>query len=246
MVLMHVAGTIRMRAKTSLQAKTWFPKGAERNNMLGVALLDPCKPPLPSLLGQLPQLADFKVSFKRAEEMIGTILKMREKHPDHMTKEQHVAWTRFMDIRPRKVTDVAPSDLPTQKLHARPACAEARGGPTALRTLSSDRSVWDVADEPIVPTLTHAGFTQAQRTRLLRERTSGWQREDAIGCEFEVGQYCFVQVEACITDYRLPFDLVRVNWVSADKQTAKVTYQQEFGGYGGRGVQGVAARRRQE
>jgi hypothetical protein len=161
-----------MRAKTSLQAKTWFPKGAERNNMLGVALLDPSKPPLHSLLSQLPQLAEFKVSFKREEEVIRTILEMREKHPDHMSQEQHaVAWTRIMDIRPRKVTDVAPSDRPTQKRHARPACAEARGGPTALRTLPSDRSVLDVADEPIVPSLTHAGFTQAQRTRLLHTGT---------------------------------------------------------------------------
>jgi len=222
-----------MRAKTSMQAKTWFPKGAERNNMLGVALLDPSKPPLPSLLGQLPPLADFKVPFKREEEVTRTILEMHEKHPEHMTQAQHVVWTAFFDKRPRKVADVAFSDRPTQKIHAMPACAEARGGPTALRTLPADRSVLDVAEEPLVPTLTHAGFTAAQKARELQELNSGWQRDDADGCEFQVGQYCFVKSEACITDYRLPFDLVRVTSVLADKQSANVTYQQEFGGYGG-------------
>jgi hypothetical protein len=140
------------------------------------------------------------VPFKREEEVTRTILEMHEKHPEHMTQEQHVVWTRFMDNRPRKVTDVAASDRPTQKLHAMPGCAEARGGPTALRTLPSDRSVLDVADEPLAPTLTHSGFTAAQRARELRELTSGWQSEDANGCEFEAGQYCFVESEACITD----------------------------------------------
>lgn len=222
-----------MRAKTSMQAKTWFPKGAERNNMLGVAVLDPSKPPLPSLLGELPPMAELKVPFKREDEVIRTILEMHEKHPEHMTKVEHAAWKRFLDNRPREVTDVAASDRPTQKLHARPACTEAGGGPTELRTLPPDRSVLDVPDEPLVPTLTHAGFTGAQRVRQLRELTSGWQREDAFGCEFEVSQYCFVKSEACVTEYRLPFDLVRVNSVSDDKKTANVTYQQEFGGYGG-------------
>jgi hypothetical protein len=77
----------------------------------------------------------------------------------------------------------------------------------------------DVADEPLVPTLTHAGFTAAQRTRQLRELTFGWQREDAIGCEFEIGQYCFVESEACITDYLLPFDLVRTCHFGVNRQT---------------------------
>jgi hypothetical protein len=103
----------------------------------------------------------------------------------------------------------------------------------ALWTLPSDRSELDVAEVPIVPSLTHAGFTSADRNRILREHISGWQHEYATGYEFEVGQYCFVKSETCITDYRLPFDLVRVNWVSPDKLAAKVTYQQEFGGYGG-------------
>jgi hypothetical protein len=222
-----------MRAKTSLQAKTWFPKGAERNNQKGVALLDPSKPPLPRLLDHSPQLAEFVVPFKREDDVFRTILEMREKHPDHMTQEQHVEWAGFIQKRPHNVRDVAPSDLPTQTLHARPADAEAGGGPTALRTRPTDRSALDVAEDPIVSSLTHAGFTPAEKKRLLGEHTSGWQREDATGCDFEVGQYCFVMSEECITDYRLPWDLVCVNSVSADKQTAKVTYQQEFGGYAG-------------
>jgi len=220
-----------MRAKTSLQAKTWFPKGAERNNKKGVALLDPSKPPLPSLLDPPPQLAEFQVPFKREEEVFRTILEMRKKHPDHMTQVQHAEWKAFIENRPRNVSDVAPSDLPTQTLHARPAPAEAGGGPTVLRTRPTDRSVLDVAEDPIVSSLTHAGFTKNDKQRLIAEHTTGWHH--ATGCDFEIGQYCFVQSENCVTDYRLPWDLVCVNSVSTDKQTARVTYQQEFGGYGG-------------
>jgi len=118
-----------MRAKTSMQAKTWFPKGAERNNMLGVALLDPSKPPLPSLLGQLPPLAEFKVPFKREEEVTRTILEMHEKHPEHMTQAQHVEWTAFLHNRPRKVADVAVSDRPTQKFTRCPHARRLEVGP---------------------------------------------------------------------------------------------------------------------
>jgi hypothetical protein len=91
----------------------------------------------------------------------------------------------------------------------------------------------DVAEVPIVSSLTHARYTPAGKTRLLGEHISGWHDEDATGCDFEHTQYCFVESETCITDYRLPWDLVYVNSVSADKQTANVTYQQEFAGYGG-------------
>ena len=225
-----VEGTIRLRCKTSMQAKVWYPEAAERNNDKGVALLDPSAPRLPTL-GVLPQRAEFTLPFKRQDEITRTILGMREKHPQHMTAEQHEEWEQFFSKLPRGVQDVAKTDVPAQTLLPRSPLADARTTPPNAGPRRTDRSDLDVAERPLVPSLTHAGFTAAARQRAIQDRQAGW--EDATGASLEPRTYAFVRSSGCVTDYRLPIDLVYINKVSDDKQTAQVTYQQEFGGYMG-------------
>jgi hypothetical protein len=232
LVFAWFSGTVRLRCKTSLQAKTWFPAGAQRNNEKGIALLDPQGPPLPPL-DHVPERAEFNLPFKREEAVVKTILGLRQNHPDHMTQPQHEEWVEFLENRPQSVQDVAAADLPPHILYARTPGREAPiPPPSSLRTWT-DRSVLDVAENPTIPSFTHAAYTPAQRNSLLQERTSNWR--DSAGCEMEVGTYCFVRTmeEGPVSEYRLPWDLVRIIKVSEDKKTADVYYNYEYGGYTG-------------
>lgn len=150
-----------------------------------------------------------------------------------MTQPQHEEWVGFFDNRPQSVQDVAAADLPPHILYARTPGSEAPiPPPSSLRTWT-DRSVLDVAENPTIPSFTHAAYTPAQRNSLLQERTSNWR--DSAGCEMEVGTYCFVRTveEGPVSEYRLPWDLVRIIKVSEDKKTADVYYNYEYGGYTG-------------
>jgi hypothetical protein len=225
-----------MRCKTSIQGRSWYPENASPANDLGIAMVEKGRAegrgvfPKPY---ERPPMAEYNIPFKRQEKVQAVILGINARaNKELMPDPAHQEWETFFQNVPQSAECIDDSLVWEVAPRADTVNAPVPERPTFFAE-QADRSVYDPAEVPAVPSMQHAGFTATQRENLIRHLLSDFN--DIEQNPFALGQYCLTRraADSDVTDYRLPWDLVRVVEVLEDGERAKVLYHQEFGGWEG-------------